>query len=107
MINLKLIIVYIHEQFVKKKITKEIDGTMKQIVTGTPGNLSLNPVLLYGKKGLIQRAVDSYRSIAKEHSRIIKSDKIVNGVLRRRFSDLAPRTVSIFGILEDVLEKVG
>ncbi|KAM0675461.1 hypothetical protein GVAV_000824 [Gurleya vavrai] len=58
--------------------------------------VSLNPVLLYGKKGLIQRAVDSYRSIAKEHSRIIKSDKIVNGVLRRRFSDLAPRTVSIF-----------
>lgn len=58
--------------------------------------VSLNPVLLYGKKGLIQRAVDSYRAINKENNRIIKSDKIVNGVLRRRYSDLAPATVSIY-----------
>lgn len=60
--------------------------------------VSLNPILLYGKKGLIQKAVDSYRNINKDNKtkRMVKQDKIVNGVLKRKYSDLTPTTVNIY-----------
>lgn len=70
--------------------------------------VSLNPVLLYGKKGLIQRAVDSYRNIHKDskNRRMVSQDKIVNGVLKRRYSDLAPTTVSLFWNVKGNVRKV-
>lgn len=69
--------------------------------------VSLNPVLLYGKKGLIQRAVDSYRNIHKDskNRRMVSQDKMVNGVLKRRYSDLAPTTVNVFWTSRGNLKK--
>ncbi|KAM0677148.1 hypothetical protein BDAP_002311 [Binucleata daphniae] len=58
--------------------------------------VSLNPVLLYGKKGLIQRAVDSYRWLLKENSTLMHQDEIVNGVVRRKYVDSTPTTVPIY-----------
>lgn len=67
--------------------------------------VSLNPVLLYGKKGLIQRAVDSYRNIYKDSKRKYKQDKIVNGVLQRRHSELTPTTVNIYWTVKGNVRK--
>lgn len=58
--------------------------------------VSLNPVLLYGKKGLIQRAVDSYRWLLKENSNLMHQDEIVNGMVRRKYVEAAPTTVPVF-----------
>ncbi|KAF7680997.1 hypothetical protein TCON_2390 [Astathelohania contejeani] len=59
--------------------------------------VSLNPVLLYGKKGLIQRAVDSYRNINKQSRsrRVMRQEKMTSGSFRRRHSDAAPTTLTI------------
>lgn len=48
--------------------------------------VSLNPVLLYGKKGLIQRAVDSYRNITKTRQghHLYKDDTFFGDIERRR-----------------------
>lgn len=67
--------------------------------------VSLNPVLLYGKKGLIQRAVDSYRNIYKDNKRKYKQDRIVNGVLQRRYSELTPTTANIYWTVKGNVRK--
>lgn len=68
--------------------------------------VSLNPILLYGKKGLIQRAVDSYRNINKQSRgrRIVKQDHF-NGILKRRHSDLTPQNVTIHWSIKGVNRK--
>lgn len=59
--------------------------------------VSLNPVLLYGKKGLIQRAVDSYRNINKQSrsKRIVREDRFPSDFEKRRHVSSAPSTVTI------------
>jgi len=59
--------------------------------------VSLNPVLLYGKKGLIQRAVDSYRTINKQsrNKKVIREDRFPNDIEKRRHVSGAPSTVTI------------
>jgi hypothetical protein len=70
--------------------------------------VSLNPVLLYGKKGLIQRAVDSYRNINKQSRsrRVIKQEKLSNGTIRRRHSDSAPLTVNMYWMNKGMTKKM-
>lgn len=48
--------------------------------------VSLNPVLLYNKKGLIQRAVDSYRNMIKSSKgqRFYKDDSFYGDIEKRR-----------------------
>jgi hypothetical protein len=59
--------------------------------------VSLNPVLLYGKKGLIQRAVDSYRNINKQSrtGRVVKEEKFPGDFDKRRHVMSAPTSVTI------------
>jgi len=61
--------------------------------------VSLNPLLLYGKKGLIQRAVDSFRNYTKSSRgrRIVKlQDKSIESGVQRQHADYIPPTVTIF-----------
>ncbi|KAK1348257.1 hypothetical protein CWI38_0608p0010 [Hamiltosporidium tvaerminnensis] len=69
--------------------------------------VSLNPILLYGKKGLIQRAVDSYRNINKQSRsrRVVKQDKVGNTVIKRRHSDSAPLTVNLYWTVKGLTRK--
>lgn len=69
--------------------------------------VSLNPVLLYGKKGLIQRAVDSYRNINKQSrtKKIFKDDKFTSDVDKRRHLSLAPSSVTINWISRGIKKK--
>ncbi|KAI5180340.1 hypothetical protein NEOKW01_0644 [Nematocida sp. AWRm80] len=50
---------------------------------------ALNPALLYGKKGIVQRAVDSYRNLNKSTSsrRVVRMKKMTDGTLRKRQAD--------------------
>lgn len=50
--------------------------------------VSLNPVLLYGKKGLIQRAVDSFRKINKSNKgqKFYKDETFYGDIERRKHS---------------------
>lgn len=68
--------------------------------------VSLNPILLYGKKGLIQRAVDSYRNINKQSRgrRVVKQDHL-NGMFKRRHSDHVPQSVTIHWAIKGVNRK--
>ncbi|OQS53600.1 hypothetical protein EHP00_1786 [Ecytonucleospora hepatopenaei] len=54
--------------------------------------VSLNPVLLYGKKGLIQRAVDSYRNICKtsKGAKYLKEDAFVGDFEKRKLHAEVP-----------------
>lgn len=49
----------------------------------------LNPTILSGKRGLIQRAVDSYRNRTTESRsrRVLRQEKLSHGTLRRRPTD--------------------
>ncbi|KRH94954.1 hypothetical protein M153_8800013837 [Pseudoloma neurophilia] len=68
--------------------------------------VSLNPILLYGKKGLIQRAVDSYRNINKQsrNKKIIKQDHLSN-LFKRRHSDHQPKNITINWSLKNINRK--
>jgi len=57
--------------------------------------VSLNPVLLYGKKGLIQRAVDSYRKISKttKGQKFYKEETFYGDIERRKH--LSPAVSSV------------
>ncbi|KAL6121591.1 hypothetical protein NUSPORA_01471 [Nucleospora cyclopteri] len=59
--------------------------------------VSLNPVLLYGKKGLIQRAVDSYRNICKtsKGSKYFKDEIFSGDIEKRKQHSLVPTTGQI------------
>lgn len=69
--------------------------------------VSLNHVLLYGKKGLIQRAVDSYRKFNKQsrNRRIVKDDMMGEGMVKRRHSESAPTTANIVWTVKGVTKK--
>lgn len=69
--------------------------------------VTLNHVLLYGKKGLIQRAVDSYRKFNKQsrNRRIIKEDTIGEGMVKRRHSESAPTTANISWTVKGITKK--
>lgn len=69
--------------------------------------VSLNPVLLYGKKGLIQRAVDSYRNINKQSrsKRIIREDKFPSDFEKRRHVCSAPSTATIQWVSKGISKK--
>ncbi|KAI5168195.1 hypothetical protein NEIG_01130 [Nematocida sp. ERTm5] len=47
---------------------------------------ALNPTLLYGKKGIVQRAVDSFRNLHRSTSsrRVVRMKKMNEGTLRKR-----------------------
>lgn len=68
--------------------------------------VSLNPVLLYSKKGLIQRAVDSYRNINKQSRgrRIVKQDHL-SGLIKRRANELAPQNITIHWSIKGINRK--
>lgn len=69
--------------------------------------VTLNHVLLYGKKGLIQRAVDSYRKFNKQsrNRRIVKDDMMGEGMVKRRHSESAPTTANIVWTVKGVTKK--
>ncbi|EJW02620.1 hypothetical protein EDEG_02978 [Edhazardia aedis USNM 41457] len=68
--------------------------------------VSLNPVLLYGKKGLIQRAVDTYRNNMKETLKNrLQEERLVNGVMRRR-SNEPNNTGVIYYTVRGTIRKV-
>lgn len=69
--------------------------------------VTLNHVLLYGKKGLIQRAVDSYRKFNKQsrNRRIIKEDTIGEGMVKRRHSESAPTTANISWTVKGITKR--
>lgn len=54
--------------------------------------VSLNPVLLYGKKGLIQRAVDSYRNICKtsKGAKYLKEEAFNGDIEKRKLHAVVP-----------------
>lgn len=58
--------------------------------------VSLNPVLLYGKKGLIQRAVDSFRNFSKTNKgqRPYKEETFYGDIEKRRH--IPPSVSSVF-----------
>jgi len=47
---------------------------------------ALNPILLYGKKGIVQRAVDSFRNLHRSTSsrRVVRMKKLNDGTFRKR-----------------------
>lgn len=59
--------------------------------------VSLNPVLLYGKKGLIQRAVDSFRNINKSSKgqKFYKDETFYGDIERRKHSSPSVSSVVI------------
>lgn len=58
--------------------------------------VSLNPVLLYGKKGLIQRAVDSYRKMTKSNKghRFYRDDTFYGDIEKRK--NFTPAVSSVY-----------
>ncbi|KAI5191296.1 hypothetical protein NEMIN01_1455 [Nematocida minor] len=62
---------------------------------------ALNPTLLYGKKGIVQRAVDSFRNLHRSTSsrRVVRMKKMNEGTLRKRQPENAsvnsPSVVSV------------
>lgn len=69
--------------------------------------VSLNPVLLYGKKGLIQRAVDSYRNINKtsKGQKFFKEDTFYGDIEKRKHISPALSCVYIQWTLRGVVKK--
>jgi hypothetical protein len=69
--------------------------------------VSLNPVLLYGKKGLIQRAVDSYRNINKQNrnKKITRDDKFPSDFDKRKHASLPPSSVTINWVSKGIKKK--
>ncbi|KAI4292165.1 hypothetical protein PAPHI01_1439 [Pancytospora philotis] len=69
--------------------------------------VSLNPVLLYGKKGLIQRAVDSYRNISKSRQghKFYKDDTFFGDIEKRKHALPALSSVHIQWTVRGVVKK--
>ena len=69
--------------------------------------VSLNPVLLYGKKGLIQRAVDSYRNINKQNRnrKFTSSERFSSDFDKRKHASLPPSSVTINWISKGIKKK--
>lgn len=69
--------------------------------------VSLNPVLLYGKKGLIQRAVDSYRNINKtrQGQKFYKDDTFYGDIEKRKHVSPALSSVHIQWTARGVVKK--
>lgn len=69
--------------------------------------VALNPVLLYGKKGLIQRAVDSYRNINKNFRgrKVSRQDHDINGFVEKRSASSMPLTTSVTWTVRGVTKK--
>ncbi|ORD94565.1 hypothetical protein ECANGB1_466 [Enterospora canceri] len=69
--------------------------------------VSLNPVLLYGKKGLIQRAVDSYRNICKtsKGSKYFKDEVFSGDIERRRLHANIPQAGHIEYAIRGIQKK--
>ena len=70
--------------------------------------VTLNHVLLYGKKGLIQRAVDSYRKFNKQsrnRKTVVRYDGVGEGMAKRRHSDSAPTTTNVVWTVKGVTKK--
>lgn len=69
--------------------------------------VSLNHVLLYGKKGLIQRAVDSYRKYNKQsrNRKIIKENDLPEGMVKRKHSDDSPTSTTISYTIRGIVKK--
>jgi hypothetical protein len=68
---------------------------------------ALNPALLYGKKGIVQRAVDSYRNLNRSTSsrRVIRMKKLSDGTLRKRQADGPSTTASVVWTQKGVTRK--
>lgn len=69
--------------------------------------VTLNPVLLYAKKGLIQRAVDSLRKYKKLSSnrRVAKDDIFGDGMAKRRRADGMFNVVTLLWTTKGVSKK--
>lgn len=69
--------------------------------------VSLNPVLLYGKKGLIQRAVDSYRNISKTNKghKFYKEETFYGDIEKRKHLSPAFSNVMISWVSRGSLKK--
>ncbi|KAI5188663.1 hypothetical protein NECID01_0276 [Nematocida sp. AWRm77] len=68
---------------------------------------ALNPSLLYGKKGIVQRAVDSFRNLHRSTSsrRVVRMKKMNEGTLRKRQPENSPSTVSLTWTQKGVTKK--
>lgn len=69
--------------------------------------VSLNSGLLYGKKGLIQRAVDSYRNITKtrQNSKFFKGEAFYGDIEKRKQTTAALPSVCIQWVARGVTKK--
>lgn len=69
--------------------------------------VSLNPVLLYGKKGLIQRAVDSYRNITKSNKgrKFYKEETFYGDIEKRKHSFPGITSVTIQWASRGMIKK--
>lgn len=69
--------------------------------------VTLNHVLLYGKKGLIQRAVDSYRTLTNQskNRKLGREDGLGDGMVKRRHSELAPTSATVTWTLKGITKK--
>ncbi|KAI5169678.1 hypothetical protein PAEPH01_0911 [Pancytospora epiphaga] len=69
--------------------------------------VSLNPVLLYGKKGLIQRAVDSYRNITKTRQghKFYKEDTFYGDIEKRKHGHPVLSSVQIQWTARGVVKR--
>ncbi|KAI5184388.1 hypothetical protein NEHOM01_0133 [Nematocida homosporus] len=68
---------------------------------------ALNPGLLYGKKGIVQRAVDSYRNLHRSTSsrRVVRMKKMSEGTLRKRHIENSPTTATVTWTQKGVAKK--
>lgn len=68
---------------------------------------ALNPETLYGKKGLLQRAVESYRNLnwSTSSRRVVRLKKLNEGTLRRRNLEAMPNMASVTWVLKGVQKK--
>ncbi len=69
--------------------------------------VSLNSGLLYGKKGLIQRAVDSYRNITKmrQNQKFYKGESFYGDVEKRKHASPSLSSVNIHWVTRGVTKK--
>lgn len=68
---------------------------------------ALNPSLLYGRKGIIQRAVDSFRNLHLSTSsrRVARMKKIDEGITRKRQPDNSPFSASVTWVQKGITKK--
>ncbi|KAI5171355.1 hypothetical protein NEFER03_0714 [Nematocida sp. LUAm3] len=68
---------------------------------------ALNPTLLYGKKGIVQRAVDSFRNLHRSTSsrRVVRMKKMNEGTLRKRQIENSPSTSTVSWTQKGITKK--